>query len=153
MPSRLEQHLQMTRPFQTRAEEAMLAILCTAEALNHSIDCALEPFGITRTQYNVLRILRGAGAAGLACHAIGARLISRVPDVTRLLDRMAQMDLITRDRSQTDRRVVAVRLTERGAAMVDALDAPVQATIQRLLGHLGEDQLNRIIALMDAIRP
>ncbi len=133
-------------------QEAFLAIATTAAALGDAFDGVLAPHGLGRTQYNVLRILRGAGAAGLCRNEIRDRLLSRMPDVTRLLDRMEEAGLLARERSATDRRQVETRLTRRGRDLVDRLDAIVEAEHQRLLGHLGPEQLRTLQRLLALAR-
>jgi DNA-binding MarR family transcriptional regulator len=114
MASRLQDEIKQTKPFDHPGDEALLSILRTATLLEHGSNELLRPFGITTTQYNVLRILRGAGARGLCGREVGERLISRVPDVSRLLDRMAEMGLIVKERNPADRRHVTARITPKG---------------------------------------
>src|SRR4051794_1076483 len=106
MTVRLHEELKQSEPFPKRETEAMLSVLRTAALLDHLLDEALKPFGLTGTQYNVLRILQAAGDAGLSGCEIRDRLVSPVPDVSRLLDRMLEAGLISRERDTTDRRHV-----------------------------------------------
>lgn len=129
-------------------EQASIALLRTAAAWEVTVDRMLEPHGITITQYNVLRILRGAGKDGLCRNEIRDRLVNRMPDATRLLDRMEDAELISRERSTTDRRMVVTQLTKKGRTLVDALDAPVAAEHARRIGHLSDDQLESLEALL-----
>ena len=120
--------------------------------LDHAGAQFLKPFGITPTQYNVLRILRGAGELGLCRNEVGERLIRAVPDVTRLLDRMEEMGLITRRRGEDDRRFVTAVITAQGLALLADLDAPIIEFHRVRLGHLSDDQLRAAIEVMERIR-
>lgn len=132
-------------------QEAFLSIVRAEVALADAVESVLVPYGLSATQYNVLRILRGAGASGLCRNEIRDRLLSRMPDVTRLLDRMEEAGLLERERRADDRRQVETRLTRKGKDLVDRLDAVVEAQHQRALGHLTPEQLrtlNRLLALV-----
>src|SRR4051794_5957483 len=111
MSDRLQQEIKQTKPFPRPSSEALLGVLRTAALLEHRISEALRPAGITTTQYNVLRILRGAGANGLCGREIAERLVSKVPDVSRLLDRMEEVGLLSRSRNADDRRHVVATIT------------------------------------------
>ena len=104
----------------------MLNILRTSDVLTQVIADILKPFGLSPTQYNVLRILRGAGNQGLCCKEIGDRLVTRDPDVTRLIDRLEKRSLIARTRAKEDRRYVTIHLTEDGLETVNQLDEPIE---------------------------
>src|SRR5450756_2273564 len=110
MAKGLQAELKQTKPFPSRATEALLSILRTAAVLDHQLGEALRPHRITATQYNVLRILRGAGAAGLCGREIAERMVARVPDVPRMLERLEAMRLIRRERDAGDRRHVTARI-------------------------------------------
>jgi len=125
----------------------------TADALALEAEQLLKPHGLTGTQYNVLRILRGAEPAGLPCSAIGERMISHDPDMTRLLDRMEKRGLITRARQTDDRRVVKARITRAGLALLKSLDQPVRELHQRQFGHLPATRLNALADLLEQVRP
>ncbi len=152
MSPRLQDELKQSRPFKSLAEEAALNVARTSAVLEHALAQALKPHDITPTQYNVLRILRGAGAEGLCRNAVGERLIRNVPDVTRLLDRMEQLRVIERNREGADRRYVTTRITAKGLDLVNALDDEVQAIHHTLLGHLGEADLRRLVTLLETAR-
>ena len=107
-------------------ERLFLVILKTADALGQEAEQLTKSIGLTATQYNVLRILRGAGSDGLPCRGIGERMISRDPDMTRLLDRMEKGGLITRARQKDDRRVVETQITEAGLTLLQKLDQPMR---------------------------
>lgn len=148
----LRDEIKQTRPFTSPLEEAALNIMRTASDLTYTASEALKPHGITTTQYNVLRILRGAGPAGLPCGAIAERMITRDSDITRLLDRLAAMHLVERGRMEGDRRVVTVRLTPAGTELLTGLDPVVQQLHQDLLGHLDPATVAALIAGLERAR-
>ncbi|MBM3780907.1 MAG: MarR family transcriptional regulator [Acidobacteria bacterium] len=145
MRSALQAELKQTCPFPSAETEAMLSIARTAALLDHALAQAVKPASITPTQYNVLRILRGAGADGLCRSAIGARMVTSVPDVTRLLDRMEAAGLIRRSRGTDDRRFVTTVITSDRLRLLETLDAPVEALNRRQLSHLGRPALRVLI--------
>ena len=148
----LKTEIRQAKAFPTIHEEAFLNLERTAMMLGDAFEQMLKPHGITGTQYNVLRILRGAGAPGLCRNEIRDRLITRMPDVTRLLDRMENAGLITRERSTEDRRQVSTELTREGRKLVDSLDAAVTAEHKARLEHLSATQLRTLIDLLTQIR-
>lgn len=148
----LRDELKQTKPWKSLQEEASLNIARTSAVLEHALAQALKPFDITPTQYNVLRILRGAGPDGLCRNEVGERLVRRVPDVTRLLDRMEQLGLIVRHRGGEDRRFVSTRITTAGTELLDRLDAEICAIHRRQLGHLDEASLQTLIDLLTKVR-
>jgi DNA-binding MarR family transcriptional regulator len=150
MSRTLQQEIKQSRPFRSPEEEAYLSLIRTADLLARDIGDQLKDYGISETQYNVLRILRGAGPDGHPCSEIGARLITRDPDVTRLLDRMEKRGLATRSRDAADRRVVTIRITPEGLALLDELDGIRR--VDELLGHLGPARLEQLIELLAAVR-
>jgi DNA-binding MarR family transcriptional regulator len=152
MASDLRNEIKQTKPFVSLEAEAHLNLERTAAVLGHAFAERLKPFGITSTQYNVLRILRGAGAGGLCRNEIRDRLVSQVPDVTRLLDRLESSGLIERERGTEDRRLVSTRITPAGLSLLDRLDEPVVEMHRQLLGHLSEAQLRSLIDLLAAAR-
>jgi DNA-binding MarR family transcriptional regulator len=152
MGSGLRNELKQARPFATVEEEAYLNVARTAALLDHQMSQALKPYGITPTQYNVLRILRGAEPEGLCRNEVGERLVRAVPDVTRLLDRMEKMKLIARQRSDTDRRSVRTRISRKGLELAAALDEKVCAIHEAQLGHVNRTDLRTLIDLLTATR-
>lgn len=148
----LKQELKQEKPFRSIQQEAELNLVRTANLLNDNFERMLKPYGITGTQYNVLRILRGAEPDGLCRNEVSARLLNRMPDATRLLDRMEEAGLVTRERSRKDRRLVTTRITEKGRDLVDSLDDVVAAQHQKQLGHLSEKQLRLLIDLLTEVR-
>ena len=152
MGGRLAGEIRQTKPFSSPAEEALLNLQRTASVLGQAIAEALKPHGLSETQYNALRILRGAGPKGLACQEIAGRMIARDPDITRLLDRLEARKLIERARSQEDRRVVVTRISESGLKLVASLDASLRELPRKILGHLGEKKLKALIGLLEEAR-
>ncbi len=129
-----------------------VTLMRTADALARGAEALLKPFSLSGTQYNILRILRGAGEKGLACREVGGRLISRDPDITRLLDRMESRGLIARAREAQDRRVVKTRITAEGLRLLDELDKPVRELHRRQMRHLPARQLRQLSNLLDRAR-
>jgi DNA-binding MarR family transcriptional regulator len=152
MTSQLQQELKQGTPFPDRSVEAFLSVMRTAAVLEHELNDALRPHGITLTQYNVLRILRGSGDAGLCGREVGERMISKVPDVSRLLDRMEEMGLIARERDANDRRHVTARITDAGRQLVQTVDPALDAIHAGRFGSLGQDALDGIIRTLGAVR-
>jgi DNA-binding MarR family transcriptional regulator len=152
MAARLGEEIKQTRPFRSLQEEAALNIVRTAAALEHAFAQAIRPYDITATQYNVLRILRGAGAEGLCRNEVGQRLVRQVPDVTRLLDRMEDLDLVARQRGSKDRRYVTTTITKKGLELLKKLDEKVDEIHQDQLGHVDVGRLQQLIKLLDAAR-
>ncbi|MGD9905692.1 MAG: MarR family winged helix-turn-helix transcriptional regulator [Vicinamibacterales bacterium] len=148
----LQRDLKQRRPFASREEEAYLNLVRTTDLLTREVAAVLKPHQLSEAQYNVLRILRGAGPDGHACTAIGDRLVTRDPDVTRLLDRLEGRGLIARSREHADRRVVIARITNAGLALLDQLDGPVRDAVERLLAHVGPRQLGTLIGLLERAR-
>jgi len=148
----LRHDLKMTRPFASLAQEAHLNIARAAAELEHTFEDAFKAHGVTNTQFNVLRILRGAGSEGLCRAEIGERMLRRVPDVTRLLDRLEQAKLITRERVGDDRRFVTPRITARGLALLDRLDGDVNALHEKLAQHMTSAQLKTLVQLLSELR-
>lgn len=152
MPAPLQDQIKQPTPFRSPEAEAFLNVLRTSAQLMGSLLDVLRPHALTQPQYNVLRILRGAGARGLPSGEVAARMVSREPDITRLLDRMEARGLVARERCAADRRVVTTRLTPEGCRLTDALDAPVQALHARQLGHLSREALQTLNALLTQAR-
>jgi DNA-binding MarR family transcriptional regulator len=150
--SKLREEIRQTRPFSSLEQEAYLGMGRTWAALEHEAAEALKPCGITPTQYNVLRILIGAGEKGLCRSEIMERMISRVPDGTRLLDRMEAAGLIARARDGEDRRFVTTRITEHGRRLARDAEEPVMAQHRRQFGALSEDDLLLLIRILDMVR-
>ncbi len=132
-------------------EAAFLDLLRTCDLLSRGPAQVLKTEDLSATQYNVLRILRGA-PEGLPCGEIGSRMITRDPDITRLLDRLEKRELISRSRETKDRRMVMARITPEGLKLLAMLDAPVQESHRKQLGHLGRERLRALSELLQACR-
>jgi MarR family transcriptional regulator, organic hydroperoxide resistance regulator len=152
MSHRLQAEIKQSKPFPRPSAEAFLGILRTAAVLEHHLAEVLKPYGITSTQYNVLRILRGAGKAGMCGRDIGERLISRVPDISRLLDRMEDMDLIHRERDAKDRRQITARITSKGLGLLERATPELELVESTRLASIDPDSLQGLIDTLDAIR-
>ena len=144
--------LQQSKPFNSQEEEAHLNVIRTAEWLTSGFSEVLKPLDLTPTQYNVLRILRGAGDAGISCSQIGGRMVTKDSDITRLLDRLESRELISRSREATDRRVILTHITQKGLQILAELDTPILDYHRRQLGHLGEQRLTALIDLLESVR-
>lgn len=151
MATDLRTAIKQQKPFGSPEEEAALNIDRTAAVIGHAFAESLKAYDITPTQYNVLRILRGA-PDGLLCGEVGARMITRDPDITRLLDRLEKRSLIGRSRQEQDRRRVLARITDEGLALLKRLDEPVWEMHRRQLGHLGAARRRALAALLAAAR-
>jgi DNA-binding MarR family transcriptional regulator len=152
MATRLRDEIRQTKPFASPQQEAFLSLGRTWAVLEHALSETLKPHAITPTQYNVLRILRGAGEKGLCRAEVMQRMITKVPDATRLLDRMAAAGLIERERDTADRRFVTTRITEEGLRLLAALDEPVQALHRQHFAALDETELDSLNELLGRVR-
>jgi DNA-binding MarR family transcriptional regulator len=155
MAQRLADEIQQRKPFGSLAEEAFLALQRTAGLLLLALGRELKEHDLSPAQYNLLRVLRGASESedgALTCGEIGERLVSPGPDVTRLLDRLESRHLLRRERDPGDRRVVRARITAPGLALLQELDRPVDAALERLLGHLEEGRLRELLSLLASAR-
>jgi DNA-binding MarR family transcriptional regulator len=133
-------------------EEVSLAIVRKADALMQLFTDLLKQYGLSPTQYNVLRILRGAGKDGASCKDISSKLIARDPDVTRLMDRLEKRGVVTRDRATEDRRVVTHVLTAEGQALVNELDEPVQKIHRTVMRGVKRENLETLLSILEEIR-
>ncbi len=152
MASRLQRELKQNRPFSTPTQEVAVGLMRTADMVRRSLAAVVDPFGITVQQYNVLRILRGAGERGLPTLEIAERMIEQTPGITRLIDRLEAKKLVMRERCATDRRQVFCCITKEGLALVDRLDAPIREAEQDALRELSEHQLGQLMSLLDKAR-
>lgn len=152
MSPTLQAELRQEKPFGSLEQEAVLNIHRTAALLDHETAEALKPYGLTPTQYNALRILRGAGEEGLCRNEVRDRLVAQVPDATRLLDRLVEMGLVVRAREGEDRRFVRARITRAGLELIAPLDEVVQELHRRQIGHLGEKQLRSLNQSLELAR-
>jgi DNA-binding MarR family transcriptional regulator len=152
MGSKLQEEIKQTRPFANPEEEALLNIRRTSDRLQHHSQQLFKPHGITPTQYNVLRILRGAGDNGLRCSEVGERLVSSDPDITRLLDRLQKQKLIRRKRDAKDRRVIYTTITAEGLRLLKEMDPLVSDAIKQLLKHMSREKITTLVALLEEVR-
>jgi DNA-binding MarR family transcriptional regulator len=148
----LKTEIAQERPFSSREEEALLNLLRTADRLQREVQRRIRAWGITSTQYNVLRILRGSQPKGLTCSAIGDRMITAEPDITRLLARLRALKLIRQQRDKRDRRVVWTQISPAGLALLGEADPTVENLPRELLGHLGDERLSTFIHLLELAR-
>jgi DNA-binding MarR family transcriptional regulator len=148
----LQAEIKQTRPFATPEEEAAVSLQRTASLLEWGATEMLKPYGVSLTQYNALRILRGAGKQGWACSEIGERMINRDPDVTRLLDRLERRGLVERSRDEKDRRVITARITSAGLDLLSTLDRPMEEFNRKALGHMRGHGLEALIKLLAVAR-
>jgi MarR family transcriptional regulator, organic hydroperoxide resistance regulator len=145
----IQAEIKQGKPFESLEQEAFLALLWTADRLQWRLTGALKQHGLSPTQYNALRILRGAGKLGLACSEIAERMITRDPDITRLMDRLGRMGLVHRGRGDEDRRIVVAKITPKGMDLLKQLDPVMRQFLHGLLGHMGEKKLNNLLVLLD----
>lgn len=152
MVTKLQKELKQTKPFRSPEEEVILSIMHTAEYLTSSISTVLKTADLTVTQYNVLRILRGADSEGLSCGEISERMITKESDITRLLDRVEARGFISRERPANNRRVVVARITDEGQSVLAELDNPIDELNRSLVGHLGNKKQTNLSGLLEAVR-
>ena len=153
MPKTIEQELKQTRPIRSPQEQAMLGLMRTSRAIEASwLSYLKRTEGISISQYNILRILRGARPDSVKSSEIADRMIYRDPDVTRLVDRMVEQGLVQRERDGDDRRVVLVAITDAGLALLERLEGPVSQYISSVMAGLGPQKLRELCALLDQLR-
>ncbi len=152
MAKGIQAEIQQTKPFPRVEDEAVVALHRTADRLQGRFGDMLKPYGLSPTQFNALRILRGAGDGGRACSEIAERMINRDPDITRLLDRLERRGLVARRREGRDRRVIIARITAAGLELLQGLDRPIEEFNRKMLGHLGEQQLRVFLKLLERVR-
>ncbi len=141
-----------SKPFKTLCQETALSVLHTADAVTRAYTEAMAPFDVTFQQYNVLRIVRGAGSAGLPTSLIGERMIEHNPGLTRLIDRLERKKLLKRKRSKTDRRVVTCHLTKEADELLGTMQDVVSETEQRMMAGFDEDELKLVLGLFSRLR-
>lgn len=148
---RLADELRMSKPFASLEEEAMLSMFKTAQAAEGLTAELLKESEVSPAQYNVLRILRGSDA-GLPCGEIADRMITKDPDVTRLLDRLHGQGLVSRERWERDRRVVRAKITAQGLKLLDEMERPLRTARQRLFSGFTEEELVILIRQLERVR-
>ncbi|HYO79377.1 MAG TPA: MarR family transcriptional regulator [Thermoanaerobaculia bacterium] len=152
MAGRLKKEIKQKRPFRSVQEEVVLAIMRTADQVVVPMNDILRGAGLSSSQYNVLRILRGAGDDGLPCGEISERMVRRDPDLTRLLDRLEASGFVSRTRDTRDRRVVLASVTEAGLELLASLDDPIEESIRRSLAHVPVTRLRTLLELLEEVR-
>jgi MarR family transcriptional regulator, organic hydroperoxide resistance regulator len=152
MSSALQRELRQRRPFQSPGHEAVVGLMRTADLVRRQAAALVEPHGITLQQFNVLRILRGAGDDGLPTLEVAVRMIERTPGVTRLLDRLEAKELVRRQRCPNDRRQHLCWISAKGLALLDNLDAVTARAHDETLKGLRQKERVSLIRLLDAIR-
>jgi len=150
--SQLQQEIRQSKPFRSNEDEALLCILRTADVMRRRHAEIIEPHGITLQQYNVLRILRGAGSEGLPTLDIADRLIEQTPGITRLLDKLEDRTLIRRVRCKADRRQVLCYITDKGLSVLSTLDPEVERWALDSMSALNKTELRTLISLLDRLR-
>jgi DNA-binding MarR family transcriptional regulator len=150
--SNLKVEIEQKSPFFSLEEEALLNLLRTSDSLQRAFQQKIRGWGLTSTQYNVLRILRGARPKGLPCAAIGDRMITAEPDITRLMVRLKGLKLIRQHRDRHDRRVVWTQITDAGLKLLRAIDPVIQRAPVELLGHMKHAELADFIRLLELAR-
>ena len=152
MVTTLRDEIKQTKPFTSLAQEAQLSVIRTGALFMDEIEQFLKPYGITATQYNVLRILRGSEPNGLCRNELRDRMLTRMPDMTRLLDRLEEAGLVARERQDEDRRMVRSRISSAGIELLADLDNVTQGEEKRRFGHLNDQQLRTLIDLLALAR-
>ena len=152
MAPSIEEEIRQTKPFAHPSVRALVSILRTATVVEHATNEVLRPHGLTLTQFNVLRILRGAGSRGLCGREIGERLVAPVPDVSRLLDRMAEAELISRVRDASDRRHVTARLAPKGRRLLATVNPVVEELARARFAGLGAAAVDQLVDVLAQVR-
>jgi DNA-binding MarR family transcriptional regulator len=152
MSSALQRELRQRRPFRSPAHEATVGLMRTADLIRRQAAALVEPHGITLQQFNVLRILRGAGDEGLPTLEVGGRMIERTPGVTRLLDRLEAKELVRRQRCPKDRRQHLCWITGKGLSLLEKLDVVTEGSHEEALKGLRHKDRTTFIRLLDGIR-
>src|SRR6266849_3019262 len=152
LPRGLQAELKQNIPFTSREQEAYLSLMRTADALATQVEAWLKEYGLTGTQYNALRILRGAGPGGLPCREIGERMITHDPDITRLLNRLEDRGFVERIRAKHDRRIIYGKITAAGLKLLREMDAPLEKRGREMLRHVSQEKLKQLIELLEFVR-
>ena len=152
MSGKLASEIRQSKAFDSLEEEAILNLARTHEFVQQRSSGFFKQFQLTATQYNILRILRGAGKNGISCTEASDRMVTSDPDITRLLDRLESRNLIVRERSRGDRRVVISRISEDGLELLKSIDKPLARFIKRTIGHIGRERLEQFVETLESIR-
>ncbi|MDB4881615.1 MAG: MarR family transcriptional regulator [Gemmatimonadetes bacterium] len=150
--SPLRDEIKQTRPFRSSAEEVVVSVLRTAAVVQRHLTQVVEQHGITIQQYNVLRILRGAGDPGMPTLAIRDRMVEEAAGITRLLDKLESAGHVVRERSTPDRRQVLCHITPKGVSLVETLDRPIDVANQRCGMMLDDAERQQVVELLGAVR-
>ncbi len=152
MAGKLKTEIKQRRPFSSVHEEVVLSLVRSADQVLAPLTAVLREENLSLSQYNILRIVRGAEDDGLPCGEISERMVRRDPDLTRLLDRLEARGLIRRSRGTADRRVVLASITSEGRELLAELDEPIRRTTKETLAHMGSDRLDLLRELLDEAR-
>ena len=144
MSDELRRELRQSRPFGSLEEATFLSVQRTASLWMQALTHKLRPFDLTPTQYNVLRILRGAHPGSLTCTQVGERMVTPVPDVTRLLDRLLARHLVWKARDESDRRIMRVEISGRGLDLLASLDENILVWLEEMLSPLEPDEMRTL---------
>lgn len=150
--SRIVQEIQQTRPFPLIEQEVGVAFMKTADHLRRSMSTEFEAHGVTQQQFNVLRILRGAGKVGLPTLEVADRLVEHTPGITRLIDRLEAKELVRRERPAEDRRQVYCYIARNGLELLEKLDGPVAAASKRAFAGLSKAEMKTLVEILEKIR-
>ena len=151
MTGRIKDELKMRR-VESPEQEAFLGVWRTQDRLLADLSALLKTYGLSVAQYNVLRILRGAGPDGMPCRNIAGRMVARLPDITRMLDRLENRGLVSRRRGKNDRRQVLTRIGDEGLRLLERLDKPVLDTHRKQFLHLSRAELRQLNRLLSKVR-
>lgn len=152
MTGKLRQEIKQKKPFSGIHEEAVLGILRTADVVVVPMNEVLRGANLSQSQYNILRILRGAGAEGLPCGEISNRMVRRDPDLTRLLDKLEARELVARSRGTADRRVVLATITAKALELLAQLDEPIESSLKQALSGMPASRLRLLVELLEEAR-
>jgi DNA-binding MarR family transcriptional regulator len=148
----IQAEIRQNKPFTSLEDEAVVSLHRTADQLNSRFSDMLKPYGLSPTQFNALRILRGAGEGGRTCSEIAERMINRDPDITRLLDRLERRGLVARSRQGRDRRVIISHITLAGLELLRGLDRPIEEFNRQQMGDVSEQQLRVLLKVLEVVR-
>jgi DNA-binding MarR family transcriptional regulator len=148
----IEDEIKQTKPLRSCGEALILNVIRCADVLKSDMDAVLKPYDLSQSQFNILRICKGADGEGRTCSEISERLVSKVPDVTRLIDRMEKKGLVYRDRCTTDRRVVWIHISEKGAELIQQATEIINKNIDAITQHIGVDSSTETINVLESLR-